>query len=161
MKADEVHARRINSVLARLAAVRGYVHEATAPRTPLDELLAAEEGEVEQEERSEVLVAMLCFLAADGPHPGAIVRRFYALAKALRPELIGHMSVEEIGLMMGETPAAVSWRIKRIFSDYQRERGVKGFKAVFQKSDSAREAYARAQRGNNNRRGNHPEDKAA
>lgn len=152
MSEADGHDARINSALARAAAKRGYTQEAITNHTPLDDLLAKEEALDVQAERREALSGLMRFFYADGPHLGAVVRRVVAIAKAVAPELISHMTVDDLALMLGETKAATSWRIKKIFSDYQRERGVKGFKAAFQKSEKAVAAYSRAQQGNHNRR---------
>ncbi len=146
------HEKRIQETLAQAFAKRGFRHEAITTRTPLDDLLAKEEPADVQEERREALGAMMRFFFADGPHLGCVVRRVFAIGKAITPELIAHMTVEELAQMFDETKAAQSWRIKKIFSDYQRDRGVKGFKAPFQKSEESRAAFSRAQRGNTNRR---------
>ena len=149
MSKDE---RRINETLAQVFHKKGFQQEAITTRTPLADLLAKEAGEDEQDERRETLGVLLRYFFADGPHPGAVVRRVFAVGKAVAPELIVDMTVEELGLMFGETKAAQSWRIEKIFSNYQRERGVKGFKAGFQKSEHTSAAFSRAQRGNHNRR---------
>jgi hypothetical protein len=155
MAEPQGHDQRINSAIARAAARRGYQQEAITTRTPLDDLLAKEEGEDAQAQRREALSLVLLYFFADGPHPGCVLRRVYAVTKAVKPKLCLDMTLEELALMFGETKAAQQWRIDKIFNDYQRLRGVKGFKAAFQKSDEARAAYSRAQRGNHNRRGNH------
>lgn len=155
------HDQRINSALARVASKRGYTQESVTTRTPLDELIEAEEQSELAGDRGNVLRRVLLFFYADGMHPGAVLRRVYALAKAIDPELIGDMTCDDLALMFGETKAAQSWRIQRIFSGYQRAAGVNGFKASFQKSESARAAYSRAQRGNNNRSAGKQERKAA
>ncbi len=151
--AAEKHDLRINSVLARRALRRGYSQESITTETPLTELIQAEERTAVAGEKGDVLKRMMQFFYADGQHPGAVLRRVFAVAKAIDPELLGHMNLEELGLMFGETKAAQSWRVKKIFSDYQKERGVKGFKANFQKSETACGAMSRAQRGNKNRSG--------
>lgn len=165
MNADSFD-REINSVLARAALKQGYSAEAVTVRTPLDDLIRGEEVDGESDDevaelRRKILRHLLRFFFADGPHPGAVVRRVYAVAKPLTPELIMHMTCEDLANMLGETKAAHSWRILKIFSDYQRARGVKGFKAAFQKSESARAKYSRAQQGNSNRRGKKNSRKAA
>lgn len=149
MSRDE---KRIGETLAQVYWKKGFRQEAVTTRTPLADLLAKEEAADVQEERRETLGVLLRYFFADGPHPGAVVRRLFAVAKAVAPELIVDMTVEELGLMFGETKAAQSWRIKKIFSNYQRDRGVKGFKAAFQKSEHSTAAFSRAQRGNHNRR---------
>jgi hypothetical protein len=147
------HARRIRASLAQVAAKHGYAAEGVTTRTPLDALLEAEEAAAGPEgERADVLKKMMHYFYADGKHPGAVLRRVFGLAKAIAPELLGDMTLAELGLMFGETRAAQQWRIKKIFSDYQKGAGAKGFKARFQKSEAASAAAARAQRGNQNRR---------
>lgn len=156
----ESHNLRINSALAIAAARRGFSQEAVTNHTPLDALIEADERCQEQEGLGSVLQRMMLFFFADGAHPGVVLRRVYAVAKAIEPAMINHMSLEELALMFGETKAAQSWRLKRIFSDYQRHSGLKGFKARFQKSESARAAYSRAQRGNKNRKKHHARQKS-
>lgn len=151
MSQQEQHDVRIASLLARVAQRKGYTQESITTHTPLDDLIAAEERAEMEGGRGDTLAQMLRFFYADGMHPGCVLRRVFAVAKAIKPELVGDMSLEELALMFGETKAAQSWRIKKIFSDYQRQAGVKGFKASFQKSEAAVAAYSRAQRGNKNR----------
>ena len=146
------HDRRINETLAQRFSKAGYRSEAVDSATPLSALLAKEECEEVQTERSEVIAEMLAFFCADGVHPGWVMRRVFAVLKAIKPQLLGDMSLEEMGNLFGETKAAQSWRIKKMFSDYQRGKGAKSFKAAFQKSEAARSAYSVAQQGNTNRR---------
>lgn len=149
------HDQRITSALARAAARKGFSQASVTTHTPLDDLLEAEEAAACGElERSAVLNRLLDYLAADGPHPGCVLRRYYAVVKALqREDLLCGMTLKELGMMFGETKAAQSWRIKKIFSGYLKGAGAKGFKARFQKSEAAVAAYARTQLGNTNRRG--------
>lgn len=150
---SDAHDVRINSILARAAARRGYNQESITTITPLTELMATE-GRAELEGgRADVLKQMLLFFYADGQHPGAVLRRVFAVAKALDESLLEGMTLTDMAQMFGETKAAQSWRIQKIFSGYQRAAGVNGFKASFQKSEAARAAYSRTQRGNTNRRG--------
>lgn len=150
---------RIDLALSRAAARAGYEPEVVMPHSPLDELLRTEAGE--EEEQREMLGLVLDYFFADGRHPGSVLRRVYAVARAIRPRLIGHMNGTELALMFGETRAAQAWRVKKIFSGYLQERGAKGFKATFQKSESSTPKYAAAARGNQNRRGKTTNQKAA
>lgn len=152
---SETHDQRITSALARAAARHGFAQESVTTHTPLDDLLDAEDAAQDgNAPRETVLNRLLDYLASDGPHPGCVLRRYFAVAKALqREDLLCGMTLHELGLMFGETRAAQSWRVKKIFSGYLKGRGAKGFKARFQKSEAAREAYSRAQLGNTNRRG--------
>ena len=144
--------RRINDTLARAAQRQGYTAEAVTTHTPLDDLLQAEDGDEDQ--HREALGKVLLYFFADGPHPGAVLRRVFGVTLAIRPELILNMNRADLAMMFGETRAAQSWRIKKIFSGYQRERGVKGFKARSEKSETAVAKYTRLRRGVSNRRGN-------
>lgn len=124
-------------------------------RNPLSELLAKEDGPVmeEAEIRTEAFRALMDFLFADGPHPGVVVRRVYALAKAICPARLAYMSLADLGLMLGETRAAQSWRVKKIFSYKLQAAGAKATHAAFQKRAGAVAKYAAAQKGNTNRKG--------
>ena len=125
-------------------------------RTPLDEILQQEgrfgadeddEAIIRQEARSQ----MLEYFFGDGPHPGQVVRRVFAMAKAIRPHLVLNMSLEELGLMLGETRAAGSWRIKQLINRPLAGTRCAGVVLPWQKSQSAVASYARAARGNHNR----------
>lgn len=159
MSQGDAHDKRIQETLAQAAQKRGYQLESFTSDTPLDDLIRAEEGE--QEEHDEKLAKVLLYFYADGPHPGAVLRRVFAVTKAIRPDLLLNMSDAEIGMMFGETRAAQSWRRKKIFSNYQRDRGVKGYLSPSQKSESSRGVFSAAQRGNTNRRGKSGKKKAA
>jgi hypothetical protein len=151
------HEQRIHTVLARVYRAGGY--EAVEHRTPLSELLAAEdETEDERELRREGFRRALIYLFGDGPHPAAVCKRAFALAKAIDPELIAHMSLQDIGMMLGETRAAQSWRIKKIFSrkltnsrSHERTTRTNVTQANFQKRKGASLIYAARAKGNHNR----------
>lgn len=75
------------------------------------------------------------------------------MVKAVRPQLLGDMSLEDISLLCGDGGrATVSARIGRIYNGYIEERGGGKVKASFQKSATACGKYAEAAKGNNNRR---------
>lgn len=155
MSEDE---QRINSVLARAAARRGYTMEAATTRTPLSELIdrealdAGEDAEGVMRARLETFHRFIDFAFADGPHPGDVMRNFYAVVHVLRPDVLLNMTCDDIGALLGRTGAAHSWRVKKV-CERLKAKGVKGFKARFQKSEAASAAYSAAQRGNQNRRG--------
>jgi hypothetical protein len=130
--------------------------------TPLDALLAKEDaaaGSAMTEEevyrvRCEAYVWLLDFFFADGPNPLNVIRRVLALVKAIKPELIGDMSCEDVAVLCDdEGRATVSARIKRIYTRFLEGHGATVTKARFQKSDDAVRRYRAAQKGNRNRRG--------
>ena len=92
-------------------------------RTPLDEILSREAGETSDEAaiRLEARLEMLEWFFGDGPHPGHVMRRVFAMAKSIKSGLILNMSLEEMGLMLGETKAAGSWRIKKLINTREPE----------------------------------------
>ncbi len=124
-------------------------------RTPLHDLVEAEEEVPENEFaiRLEGQNATLDYIFADGPDPRCVVQRAFALARVRRSELLLNMSLEELGLLIGETRAAQSWRIKKIFSKVLKQAGMKGFKLSWQKSEESVAKYSEAAKGNTNRRG--------
>lgn len=142
----------------KTALTRFYEREGWQPvdhHTPLESLIMGEEGQTDFAEahcRMEVLIILLDFLCQDGVHPGAIVRRIYCLGKFLNRPPWSKLTAHEMGLMMGETRAAVVFRIKRIFTGYLKDRGAKGFKAPFQKDEATVAKYRAAAKGNTNRR---------
>ena len=123
-------------------------------RTSLEEMIAREEGEPADEYliRREAFERTMEYFFADGPHPGHVIRRVFALAKASKPQLLLNMSLAEIGLMLGETKAAGSWRIKKLVNGAFEAAGHKGVVLPWQKSATAIENYAEAAKGNTNRR---------
>lgn len=132
-------------------------------RTPLDEMVAREEGEPVEEHliRLEAFRRLLALFFADGPHPGDVMRRVYAFTKALHPELILNMSCEEIGGMFGETKAAVSYRIKQLVNRPISAHSGRSAQLPWQKSSSACAKYAARAKGNQNRRNHKPKKKTA
>lgn len=132
---------------------QAHGREPVFTRTPLDELLALEGGEEVEEHsiRLDAFRRLLDYYFADGPHPGVVIRRVFAIAKALRPSLVLNMSLEEIGLMLGETKAAGSWRIKQLVNRPVAARSGHGTQLPWQKSAKACANYAASSSGNSNR----------
>lgn len=102
--------------------------------------------------REEVFNLLFDFIFRDGPHPGVVMRRLYATAWAFRRDLIGEMSQRDLAKMFEETPAAMNWRINRMFTDYLKAAGMRG-RIAGQKSLGAIEKYSRSAQGNQNRKG--------
>ena len=131
--------------------------------TPLDALLRKEESArmepgLDEEEiyrvRCEAYVWLLDFFFADGPNPLEVVRRVLATVKAIKPELLGNMSCEDLAILCDDGGrATVSNRVKRLYSRFLEGHGAKVTKARFQKSAAAVERYRAAQKGNKNRKG--------
>jgi len=151
-KALDASGDRIRQTLLRFYAETSW--QPVENQTPLQTLIDGETGGELDEWgcRHEVLVALLDWLCEDGVHPGAVLRRIYAVGKALNRPPWSLLSLEETGQMFGETRAAMSWRIKKIFSGYLKKKGFRGFKAPFQKDEEAVASFAKVQKGNRNRR---------
>lgn len=152
------HNNRINSVLAAVWRKKGFKgfgeYEVFDSKNPFTELMAKEELSDDDEEaiREESWNKFLNFIFADGPHPGVVMRRVYAAAWAFRKDLVGDMSQRDLAKMFAETPAAMNWRINRMFTDYLKSAGVRG-RIAGQKTLGAVESYRTAQQGNQNRKG--------
>lgn len=97
--------------------------------------------------------AALTFFFMDGPGGKETTIRAFMLAKVNYENLILHMNVRKLGALFGVTGASWSGWIKRKYSRFLEARHAGGAKANFQKSPDACASYARAQRGNRNRRG--------
>jgi hypothetical protein len=150
------------------AAVRKYADalwtsDQDGGHTPLDALMRKEEESarvagLDEEEifriRCEAYVWLLDFFFADGPNPLEVIRRVLSTVKAIKPELIGDMSCEDLAILCDDTGrATVSARVKRVYSRFLVEHGATVTKARFQKSDAAVARYRQAQMGNKNRKG--------
>jgi hypothetical protein len=156
---DFVFRKNAGTITAGYAAMR--------QETPLEALMRAEEeagGEEEWKIRTEAMIQMLEMILQGGPQPLEIIRMVLGLAKALRPDLIGHLSLEDIALLGADAlqwdqaqgkwvagRATVSARIKRIYNGTLAKAGARAVKAPFQKSEAAVESFREAQKGNRNR----------
>lgn len=154
---------RMDSIIYKNADAIAGGAQAHAGRTPLDELLSKEAGSADGDEgsavdmeyaRQEIFHGLLGFFFADGCEPINVVRRVYSVVKAVRPDLIGDMSLEDMAVLLADGGrATVSARIKRVYNcllDDNSEHSGKS-RAWFQKSETARAAYQAVQQGNSNR----------
>ena len=152
----DAHEARIESVLARKAHQLGYDAGASVTTyTPLSALLASEEASDEdaRQARSEVLGMLIDYALQDVAHPAKVMKNFYAIIHALRPQALpGEWTCKDFGDLFGETKAAHSWRVKKLFERRLKERGARPIKARFQKIAGASLKYSAAQQGNTNRR---------
>lgn len=152
----DAHEARIASVLARKAAQLGYeAGPSVTTYTPLSALLASEEDadEDERQARSQVLGMLIDFTMQDGAHPAKVMKNFFALVHALRPQALpGKWTCQDFADLFGETKAAHSWRVKQLFGPRLEARGARPIKARFQKAASSTPNYSKAQQGNRNRR---------
>lgn len=126
---------------------------------PFDEMLKNEregddlEGEPgEYEWRQRILGAQIVFrwILAEGFNPLKMMKRLFAIGRALRLEPFTQMTMNEQGLMFSETKAAVSWRMK-LLSGAIKLRGMAGHRLPGQKTERAVEASRLAALGNHNR----------
>lgn len=111
-----------------------------------------------REERDQAFVHQsfrgLCgFWTMDGYEWRKAVCAHLVMVKALRPELIGGMSLEDIAVICGDKgKATVSARAKRLFNKRLESMGMHGTFVHYQKSPEAVESYRAAQMGNSNRK---------
>jgi hypothetical protein len=140
---------RCHRVIRASAQRNGW--EAVQDDTPLSELVnraAAEESEVvdaEMELRQKHFNTMLEWIFGDteGPHPAYVMRRLFGLTFHRRPDLLAYMTMADLGLLLGESSAAFSFRLKQLFP---------GIPCRSQKRMGAKANYSAAQKGNRNRR---------
>lgn len=153
-----VSGRKIEQVLARRAKKLAAMHEAATSRGTLAAWWASLQAEEDAETVRRTLAAITGLLTTHGHGTWRkIVATAYALAKALRPELIAGMSLDEISTLSGDRGRATPQnRIKRIFRDAVEAAGHRGIHTHFQKSSSASEAARVAALG---RRKKHPKPK--
>lgn len=118
-----------------------------------EELAEFEGGDDEATIKQEGVAAFLEFVFAEGPHPGVVMRRFYAYVKKFQPKLVWDAGYRELGMLLGESHAAMEWRISVIIDGYSEAKGLRGVKAPWQRTQEACTAYSEAQKGNDNRTG--------
>jgi hypothetical protein len=113
-------------------------------RVAMRELVSDEEGPV--------VVRVVRWFFREGERLDRAVKAVWALALAMRPELLPKQTCQGVADVFCETRAAVSARVKRVYSKPIEEQGGCGH-AYFQKSAGAVASYRAAQRGNQNRMG--------
>lgn len=123
-------------------------------RTPIDEMISREDGEAIDAYlmRVEAMRDLMRYFFAEGPHPAAVLKRVFAVAKAIFPDLVLNMSCEEVGMLFGETKAAVSYRIKLLVNRPIAALFGHSVQLPWQKSSSACAKYRSQAMGNTNRR---------
>lgn len=97
-------------------------------------------------------VALFDFLQSRGSVPMDFFRQFTAVGRALHREPYSLMTMREIAMMEGQSPASHSWRCKLMSGEIELM-GMKGSTLPGQKSKAASEAYKKCRKGNNNRLG--------
>lgn len=99
-----------------------------------------------------VLGARLVFrwVLAEGFRPLKIMKRLWAIGRAMGIEPFTQLTMDEQGKMFSETKAAVSFRM-RVLSGLIQLRGMSGHRLSGQKTAASRGSYSLAQMGNGNR----------
>ena len=149
--ADDMQ-RRIDEVLHKN---RDNLHLVVIPRTPLEVLMACEggcdedEAEIREDERLKTFRGLMEFIYQSGPEPLQVLRHVFAICKAVRPELLGDMSLEDISIICADGGrATVSARIQRIYNGTLEKAGMRETRAAFQKTGN----FSAPQKGNQNRK---------
>jgi len=140
----------VNTALKRFYERTHY--EATTDQTPLDALLASEEGVLDEwAVKRETAMAVLLWIAADGPHPAALLRRLYLMGDHMMIEPYCLLTLREKGALTDTSHGQPHWLMKRIITDPLMRKGAASVKAPGQKGARASAAAAAAQQGNHNR----------
>ncbi len=149
MNEDEILSK-IEHVLEKNHASDRLMHPVP---TPLEALLASEDGEDEEDSmaaaRVETFIKLLEFFFQNGPDPLQVLRNVLAVAKAVRPQVLGDMSMEDISIICADAGrGTVSARIKRIYNAKIEEAGGRPVLAPCQKTGN----YSTPQIANKNRK---------
>jgi len=140
----------VNTALRRFHKRTHY--EPTTDETPLDALLASEEGMLDEwAVKRETAMALLLWLAADGPHPAALLRRLYLMGDHMMIEPYCLLTLREKGALTNTSHGQPHWLMKRIITDPLMRKGAASVKAPGQKGARASAAAVAAQQGNHNR----------
>jgi hypothetical protein len=145
----------VERVLAKHAAKLDAARDAASPHSgALSTWVRSLRREVDFEFIETTIAALVRLLTAEGATWRLVTSTAFCLAKALRPQLIADMSLEDIARLSGDLGgrATPSDRIKRLYNRRLEAAGAKGSFVHFQKSASAVAAMTAAQKGNRNRR---------
>jgi len=143
------------------AEMTGIAAYDQASRTPLDALIAAEEGEPIDagQIRLETYRKMIAFLFRHGAKPVLVAKNVWALAAHFHPHMLrGGPSLEDVAKEFGETRAAASLRGKKLINATIDKAGAREgrspgtYRAPHQKGRETVEKSRAAARGNTNRR---------
>lgn len=151
---------------ATMAAVmRKHGWESVERNTPLSELLAKEAGDdllcVGESEitvwdaKREAMRAQLAWIFEKGPDPRVALRRLYALAHEVGPQLLRDLAHEEMALLLGDGAgrATSSARSQAIFGGIKSAIGMSTEFGGNHKGATARARMRASAIGNTNRRG--------
>lgn len=143
--------KRVNAALRSFALRTHY--EAATDETPLHHLMAAEDGTLDEwGVVRQTAVRILLWLAAEGPHPGAIMKRLFVLGDHMMIEPYCKLTLREKAALLDDSHGAQLWRLKRIAVDPLMRKGCRSVKGSGQKGLRASAAAAHAQQGNSNRK---------
>jgi hypothetical protein len=153
MSEASAHQRRIDAIMAKAYRREGHNFAPKTAPTPLDALLAAEEQlpDDEQRIRSEAISGFILWLFEESPHPAPVMKKLYAFVRMVRPETLWNMPGTDIAAIFGQGRAAESARCNLLLEKLKLKAGYKNLSMPFQKSATAKQKYAEAQRGNKHR----------
>jgi hypothetical protein len=163
MSSQDHHGERsmeaADMALVRLgdSQVTGLAAYDQASRTPLDALMAAEEGEGADVDgiRLQTYRRLIAFFFRHGPRPVSVAKNVWAVAAHFHPQLLrGGPTLEAVAREFGETRAAASARGKKVINQtIDAANGRPGsYRAPHQKSAETVERSREAARGNRNRK---------
>lgn len=125
-----------------------------AGQLTLGDVMGAGEGEEERALRVRHFRVFLRYIAQDMRERslGSLLRNFLAITRRVMPELVGGMSLVEMGDLIGESKQAVQAREKRVLEMFAKSRGVAGHHFLGKTAtEETRRKLAEAQRGNKHR----------
>jgi hypothetical protein len=153
-QALSAHDRHVNAVLAKVHRRTGHTCVPSPAALPFDELLQREEGENLQivEAKIEAVDRFLTVLFSVGPDPQKVMKRLFTLVRLAYPHLVLNMNQTELADLLGDKGRATQQaRDDKLIEEMRQRGGYKSLVLPDQKSPSAREKFAGAQRGNRNR----------
>ena len=153
-----INDRIVAAVLARVYRKNGHTAVPSSAPLPFEALLAAESGEDERAEiiaaKEEAVMQFLTVMMSVGPHPRAVMKRFFSFVRLMRPDLVLAMNRTELAALLGDGGRATQTaREHKIQEEMRRRGGYRTLTMPDQKSASARLKSAKQARGNRNRCG--------
>lgn len=148
--ASDLASRKLPYASAQQAADEYYDEHAEKIAAFIEPCVDDRCGAYEWKQRALGARMVFRWILAEGYHPLKIMKRLWAVGRAMNLEPFTRLTITEQGLMFSETKAACSWRMK-VLSGLIKLAGMAGHRLPGQKTDRAVEAARKAATGNRHR----------
>lgn len=129
-------------------------YEPTTEQTPVDVLLASEDGTLDEwAVIRETALKIMLWIASGGPHPAELLKRLYLLGDHMMISPYCELNLREKAALCNVSHGTMHWLMKRICIDPLLRKGAVSVNAPGGKGSRAAAVASAVQQGNSNRRG--------